>query len=699
MTVTLLLSALSLPALADEGMWLPEQLPAYADELENLGLELSVDDLADPTNGPLGAVVWIGSCTGAFVSDSGLLVTNAHCVRSYLQYASGGETNLVRDGYAAQSKDEELWAGPSARIFVVEGIDDVTEYMQAELAKSRKDADRYDILERARKEVISECEAVAGRRCQVAEFYGGLEYKLITRREIKDVRVVYAPSEDVAMFGGDKDNWMWPRHTGDFAFLRAYVGPDGGSVANAQDNIPFAPDQHLKVQPEGVKANDFVLIAGYPGATFRYRSAAEIAHAQQVRYPEGIALFTSLMDSMSVHTNASEEAAKKLGNYIFSLANQRKHYEGMLENFQASQLVARKAGEYEELKAWIQADRRRKRRYERPLAEFEQEIDNRLSSYQRDRLVGLTAYFPQMLRVTRTAYRLGLEREKDDLERRRGYQARDEERIVDNMRQIQRSLHLEADKDLARIVLGRILELPEGQQVGPIASWIEAQGGLEKALMALYTDPQFATEESRLKLLEMDRAGMESSKDPWLQLAVAVEGWVESQRAEDDRYRGAMIRLRPAYMQALMEMKGGDMYPDANGTLRVSVGKVRGYSPSEAVTLKPQTTLSGMLAKEGPHPFVVPEALKAKIDEDSGTVPLNFLTTLDNTGGNSGSPTLNAKGELVGLVFDRNYEAMAADWLYDPGLTRSIHVDIRFVLWMLGEVSGSDWLLSELGVQ
>jgi hypothetical protein len=470
-------------------------------------------------------------------------------------------------------------------------------------------------------------------------------------------------------------------------------------VANAQDNIPFSPAQYLKVQPNGVKANDFVFIAGYPGATYRYRNAAEIAHAEQVRYPEGIALFTELMDAMSAHTSASEDAAKKLGNYIFSLANQRKHYEGMLENFEAARLVERKADEYGELKAWIQADRRRKRRYERALREFELEINDRLSSYQRDRLVSLTAYFPQMLRVTRKAYRLSLEMEKDDLERRRGYQARDEERIRDNMRQIQRSLHLAADKDLARIVLGRILELPAGQQVAPISSWIEAQGGLEKALTALYADPKFATEEARLKLLKMDRAAMESSADPWLQLAVAVEGWIESQRAEDDRYRGAMIRLRPLYMQALMEMKGGDMYPDANGTLRVSVGKVRGYSPSEAVTLRPQTTLSGMLAKEGPHPFVVPEKIKAKIKADAGTVPLNFLTTLDNTGGNSGSPTLNSKGELVGLVFDRNYEAMAADWLYDPALTRSIHVDIRFVLWMLGEVSGSDWLLSELGVQ
>ena len=350
------------PAVADEGMWLPEQLVDYADDLESQGLELSVKDLAKPVSGPLGAVVWIGHCTGAFVSEDGLLVTNAHCARSYLQYASSSDTNLVEQGYSAQSRDEELWAGPSARLFVLEGVEDVTEFIHGELSEVRKDSDRYEPLERARKEIIAECEETPGRRCQVAEFFGGLQYKLITRKEIKDLRIVNAPAESVAMFGGEADNWMWPRHTGDYAFLRAYVAPDGSAAANAQNNVPFKPSKFLPIQPDGEKPNDFVLLAGYPGVTYRYRSAAEIAHAQRVRYPEGISLFTELTDSMSAHASQSDEAAKKIGNYIFSLSNQRKSYRGMRENFEQSGLVERKEAEFAELQAWVQADRRRRRR-------------------------------------------------------------------------------------------------------------------------------------------------------------------------------------------------------------------------------------------------------------------------------------------------------------------------------------------------
>ncbi|MEE2750229.1 MAG: S46 family peptidase [Myxococcota bacterium] len=686
------------PAQADEGMWLPEQLKDYADDLESQGLELAVKDLANPKTGPLGAVVWIGHCSGAFVSEDGLLVTNAHCARSYLQYASSADTDLVVNGYSAQSRDEELWAGPSARLFVMEAVEDVTEFIHDELDKVRKDGDRYEALERARKEVIAECETEPGRRCQIAEFYGGLEYRLISRKEIKDLRIVNVPAESVAMFGGEDDNWMWPRHTGDYAFLRAYVSPDGTAAANAQDNVPFKPASFLPVQPDGVKPSDFVLIAGYPGATYRYRSAAEIAHAQSVRYPEGIALFTELMESMTAHAKQSDEAAKKIGNYIFSLGNQRKSYRGMLENFEQSGLVQRKAAEFKELQDWVDDDRRRRRAYEKSLTDFQNEIESNLATYQRDRLVGLTSYFPQLLRVTRVAYRLSVEREKSDIERRRGYQARDEQRIEDNMRQIQRSLYMPADKDLATIVLGHILSLPEGQSVAPIADWIEGQGGLEKAIETLYTEPAYVAEDARLALLKMDQAAMEASDDPWIQLAVAIEGWVDQQRAEEDRFRGAMLRLRPSYMQALIEMKGGDLYPDANGTLRVSVGNVKGYSPSEAVSYQPLTTVSGMLAKEGAPPFNVDANVKEQADEQGRSVPLNFLTTLDNTGGNSGSPTMNGKGELVGLVFDRNYEAMAADWMYDPDLTRTIHVDIRFVIWMLRNVADSEWLLTEMGL-
>ena len=692
------------PVHADEGMWLPEQLPERSESLKQMGLKMDVADLST-MDGKLAAIASLGHCSAAFVGEQGLLATNAHCTRAYLQHASQSvERDLVEEGFYAATKADELSAGPLARVYLLEEMQDVTGRVLKKANKRRiKDGDRYRKVDRARKEIAAECEAAeSDRRCRVVSFDGGIRYQLVVEKELKDLRLVYVPSEAISMFGGETDNWMWPRHCGDFAFLRAYVGPDGESAAFSKDNTPYAAKSTFALSTQGVEAGDFVWIAGFPGATYRSRSAPEGLHAALDRYPNGIRIFTELMDVLRLHARQSKEARIKLGNAMFGLSNQRKSYQGMLKNFEASKFAESKRSERAELEAWIAADKKRKRAYQKDVAAFHAAVDEQIAASGRDRLLGLTRWAPRYLRVSRIAYRWGVEQAKEDLERRSGYQSRDKERIESSFKTMDRSYYAPADRDLAKKVFGWILSLEDDQAITPIVSWFEGQGGLEKGLDTLYASSDLSTPENRLALLEKSASQLEALSDPWMEIAVAMEKWQDAQKDKADARRGAMIRLRPRYVQALKEMRGGDFYSDANGTLRLSFGHVQGYKPQEAVTYDSHTSLAGLLAKEGSGEFTLDPGLAkvalAMSEDAQAAVPVNFLSTLDNTGGNSGSPTLNANGEMVGWVFDRNWEAVAADWVFAPELTRTIHADVRYAAWLLKEVEGADALLKELGL-
>ncbi len=695
MPILLALFALS-SAHADEGMWLPEQLGDMGPHLEALGAELSPGALADPHGAPLGATVFLGHCTGSFVSETGLVITNEHCAHAWLQYASEGRGNLVRDGFMAPDRAGEVWAGPAARLWITESIRDVTGEVQA-AADVEDDRERWLAVQRARKELVATCEQGADYQCEVPTFDNGSTYRLIKRRVIKDVRLVYAPPLEVAQFGGDADNWMWPRHAADFAFVRAYVGPDGATAPHAEDNVPYEPPVHLQVSEEGVKPGDFVLIAGFPARTYRYLTAKEVKHAALVRYPEGLELYGELQYVLAYHSDRSRVAASLLESFEFSLANVMKSYEGMLDNFSQRKLTTVKLEREQQLHAWVDAKKKRRKTLGADLAELDQSVDEHLAGYSAYRLVRTTEWMPQLLGATRAAYRLAVEKEKPDVERLDGYQSKDEERLRDEALQLQRSLYLPAERDVLRVLLTRSLELPATQRIAPWDAWISAQGGVEEGLDLLFANPELRDPRKRLALFQMSRAQLEASEDPWVQLAVAMEQWQDDKRAEEEAHRGAMLRLRPVYIQALREHAGAPAYHDANSTLRVSIGQVAGYSPVEAITYGPQTTLGGMLAKADGPPFKLSADMSVAASE-SPEVPLCFATTLDNTGGSSGSPTLDAQGRLVGLVFDRNYEGMAADWAFDADMTRSIHVDTRVALWLLKR-DGATVVLDELGVK
>ena len=695
------------PVQADEGMWLPEQVPGMADRLQGMGLGLDPARLADPMGDPLGSLVSLGNCTASFLSADGLMVTAAHCVTDYLEYASDEQHDYSLDGYLATDRRRELPAGPAAHVWITERIEDVTAEMQAKLGKKLEDKARSDAIERAASGIVAGCERKGDRRCSVVPLYEGRQWRLVVRKELHDVRVVYAPPKSVAMFGGDDDNWAWPRHCGDFALIRAWAAPDGSPAPYAEENIPYSPEQFLRVEPGGARPGEFVMMAGYPASTYRWRTAVEARHAEEVRYPAGVDLLQSLLRTATESGRASRESALKLESTQFRYRNTLKSFQGMIDNFARSHITVRKESFDAGLDAWVAADARRAS-YSGAIAELRGLVRDDLSTWRRDRLVSGITNTPRLLGVALSGYHLAFERQFPDVDRDPGFQSRDISDIRDRFTALDRVLDLPSDRALFRTLLVASQELPANQRIPPIDAWISASRGIDPGLESLYASRSLVELKSRDRLLTTNQVDFERSGDPWIRLAVDFETWHRGVRAEKRTRDGALARLRPIYMDALIQYRAGNIYPEANGTLRLSFGKVEGYKPEDGAVYLPQTTLGGMSAKVRGAPFVAPARVLEEVpnaprtrwsDPSLGDVPVNFLTTLDNTGGSSGSPAMNAHGALVGITFDRNWEAVAADWMYDPVLTRSIHVDIRYLLWSLDQVDHASVLLAEMGVE
>jgi len=695
-------------AQADEGMWLPEQLPARSEQLAALGLEISPEQLADPMGQPLGSIVTMGFCSASFLSADGLLATNHHCVSSYLQYLSDEEHDRNTEGHLAADRSDELWVGPGSEVQVVEKISDVTAEVMRGVRARTSDPKREARIRVNRARIIADCEEDRPNiRCRVAPFYGGQTYRLIEKRRLRDVRMVYAPPESVGSYGGEIDNWMWPRHTGDFALLRAYVAPDGSAAEHAEDNVPYQPRHHLELNPAGVGPGDFVMVAGYPGSTYRFRQARSMRFSRDVRYPFQLGLYDELIAILQRHIEGDAEAAAKLTANKGYLDNGRKYTAGMLDGFSGSDVVSRKEAGEAELKAWIAADPARVDRYEPVLHELDLMLEAQEQRFQAETLAGWLVWAGSLLRTAHTGVRWATEQQKPDLEREPRYQDRDKEKLLRRFERLDASLHLPADREVFELFLSRAAALPSGQDIPGLTAWIAQMGGTEAALDALYAEPALAGADARKALLDQDLAELQASTDPWVQLALVMEAHLAPLRARDKVETGARLRLMPVYYEALKQAQPADTYPDANSTLRITAGQVKGYAPRDGLLALPQTTVAGVVAKAGDWPFDAPEALLEAApaapesrwaDDDLGDVPVNFLANLDTTGGNSGSATLDAQGRFVGLIFDGNYEAMSADWLFDEEMTRSIHVDVRYMLWVIEEVARATWILEELGV-
>ncbi len=718
LAAALLLSATALPA--DEGMWMPQQIPELASRLQAMGFKGNVKAFADLTGQPMGAIVSLGGCTASFVSPDGLIVTNHHCVTGGLQFNSTPQRNLLKDGFLAKTRGEELTNGPGSRVYVTTSVTDVTDAIRGNIDAQTSDRQRYDTMERRVKERIAACEK-GGLRCNVASFFEGLKYFEIAQLEIKDVRLVYAPAEGIGVFGGETDNWRWPRHTGDWSFLRAYVGKDGKPAAYSKENVPYRPSHYLKVSPEGAKSGELVFVVGYPGRTQRHQTYSEVKETTEWSLPRSIRLAQEQLAIIDRLTKDNKALALKLAGRIQGLNNTLTNQKGVLEGLVKGGVLAQKEAQEKALVAWIAADPARQKKYGDILPALQALQAEGEKTRERNGVLTSVTMASSYANSAQTLYRLSKQRLLKDMDRDPGFQERDWVRIREGQERAQRTMDATADRALLRWALAMAASLPADQRIEPLDRAIGLTAGMpkpesEKAiddyLDKLYAGTKLGERDFRIGLMEKSTSEMMDAKDTFINLAEAMYPLSEGLREAAKDRSGAYARLRPRYMEALLAKAGGLVAPDANSTLRVTYGQVKGVDAKDGLYYKPHTTLTGIVEKHtGEGEFDAPRAQLDAIralhagkktpyfDAALHDVPVNFLSTVDTTGGNSGSPTLNAKGELVGLLFDGTYESVASNLLFDNVKTRSIHVDSRYMLWNMTEVDGAANLLQEMGIK
>ncbi len=710
-------------ACADEGQWQPYQMPSIADKLQQRGIAIPASQLADLGQYPMNAVVSLGYCTASFVSPQGLVVTNHHCAYRGIQYNSKKEHNYLEDGFLANTQAEEPSAGPNERLYITEKVTNVTSQVMANL--STEPLARFKGIQTNSKALIKSCEADDNYRCSVNSFHHGLEYYLTKQLIIRDVRLVYAPPESVGGFGGDIDNYEYPRHSGDFTFLRAYVGKNGKPASYSEDNIPYSPKSYLKINADGVKAGDGIFVAGYPGATSRYNLTSELQFASDWIYPTYAKRYQLQIDTITLMGDIDKDIALKYAGAMASMANRMKKLNGLLDGFNATDIVGIKQQRENDFLAWLKKDPNANQNLisdlEALLAEKHQQMQ--------------TNYFfknaqsSEMLQVASKLYRLAKERKKPNDQRESGFQLRDMKMFKAALKRIDSSFDPVVDKILWLQDLQAYVRQPLKNQVFDNALSIsDSFEPLETKVESLYALTELTNQTKRLAWMAKTAADFEISADPFIRLAVAIHETNMTLEISEKLLEGKLSFVHPEYMKAIIDYYKSNnwpVYPDANRTLRITYGMVDGYQSKDALYKQPFTRLAGILAKNtGEEPYYVPAKLLAAIKADDlgkhrvtsvyrqqsscqfmscldkpadfNSVPVNFLSSADTTGGNSGSPVFNGKGELVGLNFDSTYEAITKDWFFNPTITRAVHVDIRYILWMMDKVDHADNLIKEL---
>ena len=713
--------ALAVPLVADEGMWMPQQIPDLAAKLKAMGFEGDPAAFADLTGQPMGAIVSLGGCTASFVSPEGLIATNHHCAVGALQYNSTPQKNLLVDGFLAKARADELSNGPGARVFVTVSVGDVTDAITGKLDPKLDDRKRFDAIDRRVKQRVAACEA-NGLRCRVDPFFGGLRYFEIAQLEIQDVRTAYAPAAGIGNFGGETDNWRWPRHTGDWSFFRAYVGPDGKPAPFSKDNVPYKPTRWLKLQPAGVKEGDLVFVVGYPGRTQRHQTFAEVRETTQWSFPRVIKTYQQQIEILEALGKNDKELQIKATGRLRGLNNTLTNRKGMLEGLVKGGILAQKEQNEKDLAAWIAALPARQKEYADVLPALAKLQDESEATRERDAVFTGLFMSSSLLNAAHSAHLLSVEKTKqNDVDREAEFQQRNWTRIREGQERAQRTLDPRIDRALLRWAMGYAAALPAEQRISGLDKLVGLTPGMAKAdsqkaidayLDTLYAGTKTVDKDFRLGLLEKTTAQIAATKDPMVDLALALDPLFQANREAQKRRQGAASRIRPRYMQALLAKAGGLVAPDANSTLRVTFGTVKSKPGPDGLHWNAFTTLKGVEQKHtGEGEFDAParelaaiKALRAGqqtpyVATDLGDVPVDFLSTVDTTGGNSGSPTLNGKGELVGLLFDGTYDTIASDFLYDTLNTRSIHADARYMLWVMSQVDGASRLIDEMGAR
>jgi hypothetical protein len=640
-------------------------------------------------------IVRVNGCTGSFVSPQGLIITNHHCAYAAIQQASSTEQDYLRDGFVAADFGREIPAvGYTVR--VTESFEDVSKEMLSAVNDKMDFVERAKALERRQKELekIGE-EKHPGTRAEIAEMFTGKTYVRFHYTFIKDVRLVFAPPESIGKFGGDVDNWEWPRHTGDFSFMRAYVAPDGSCADYSPNNVPYHPKRFIQVAPKGVQEGDYVMLLGYPGRTARHKTARYLQYLQRDLLPSTVELNRAIMGIMDKLGQSDRAVALKNLSRYQGLANVEKRSRGQLKGLANTPILANRIAEETQLQEFISNDSQRHRQYGHLLAGISESYDQIASQHEFEFWFG--GFKGQVLAysIAATIYEAAQERVKPDLEREPPYMDRNFDLTVQKVMVDQQNFEPLTDRRVFELI-SKQLKLDESKF-----------GKLD--LEQLYATTRIAEADFVAECLQKTPPELEQLSDPFIQLAVRLYPEQLRIRELNKSREGGLNKLYGDLITAKQEFLKSSFVPDANGTLRLTYGRVRGYSPADAVYMQPFTTLTGMLAKAtGEEPFIAPEAVTAASRSnthklfslpDRNEIPVAMLYDTDTTGGNSGSPVINGKGQLVGVNFDRTFEATINDFAWNTNYSRSIGVDIRYALWITGVVYKGAHLLKEMQIE
>ncbi|MBN2367360.1 MAG: S46 family peptidase [Calditrichaeota bacterium] len=688
---------------------MPNQLSIL--ELEKSGLKIPVEKIYSQDDpGLMGAVIHLGGGTASFVSKEGLILTNHHVAYGALQRASDIDHDYLKNGFMAWTREQEIPApGVHADVFL--GFEDCTDQIMKGLHPDMAVSDLKTAIERNKNKIIKETEMTeSGVRAEIAEIFGGKFYYLYKFKRLNDIRIVYAPPIDIANFGGDIDNWMWPRHTGDFTFLRAYVSEDNQGADFNRENIPFRPENYLKISGDDIDDQDLNFVIGYPGRTYRnftfneFEWSAEFLKIKLKQYLKVENFFSEIV-------SADRAREIKYASKIRGLNNSIKNYQGKIDQFEQQNLFELKEKSQKELEKWIHQNPDRKNKYGNLFNDSKKIVEERkeaeilyddLSSWV-DPYRGPTLLYQAHL-ITRAVQ----ERKKLDIERDPGFQERNYASLRNKIKIAERSYDESVDRILFKLRLDSLRWISTQYIPNALRKFSDKSSSYIDSLVdSWYSLTALTDPEIRLKLFEMDEDELNKINDPLLDLAIQLEKELSIVREQRELLHFKEDISKRKYFEALIEIKNDRLAPDANSTIRFTYGWINGYSPRDAIQYLPQTSLTGMVQKNSREfPFRVPEKLidlsksinaDNYIDPELNDIPVCFLNTTNVTGGNSGSPTLNAKGELIGLIFDMTYESIIGDYYILPEYQRSISVDIRYILFLTDKFSKGKHILRELG--
>lgn len=692
-------------AFADEGMWLlPYIQKLNIADMKAKGLKLEAEDIYSVNNSSLkdAIVIFGGGCTGEVVSDQGLVFTNHHCGYGTIQSHSTVEHDYLKDGFWAASFAEEI-PSPGLQVTFIKSIEDVTAAVLNKVNDGMSETKRAETIEKNIKKLTSKIKLGVGERVMVRDMLGGNQYLLFVTQVFTDVRMVGAPPSSIGKFGGDTDNWMWPRHTGDFSIFRIYADKDNNPAAYSPDNVPYKPKKWLPVSVGGVKEGDYVMIMGFPGTTRRYMTSYEIDQKLDVTNPIRIKCRGVRQDVLKADMMADPKIKIQYASKYASSSNYWKNAIGESRGLRRLNVKASKEAIEKSFTDWVAADPARQQLYGDALPAIKRSVE-RSGDYEAQMMyLSETLSNIELIRLAArmTSYAEKLRNGEDVTELTKS--------LKDNVHRMYKDINMPTDKKVAKAMIELYMADVDKEKWPCALSLIEtkADGNVDAALDYLYDNSIFSSQEKFLEFLENPTSEAIDNDYAFIaakSLSDKIREVAPHRGFDDDYVKGHRLFIR-----GLMEQNPDKVYyPDANFTIRMTYGNVLPYKAADAVSYDYRTTIKGIMEKEDPnnaYEFTVPDKLKelykagdyGQYGED-GTLYVGFISNNDITGGNSGSPVINGKGELVGLAFDGNWEAMSGNIAFEPELQRCISVDARYVLFIIEKYAGSKRLIDELDI-